>query len=93
MNGEDTTVELAVTTTPDIIRIEATPSTQNLFKYLIIVKKENRTSVQKTIQGIFHKITEPLENQPTYFPFPRCNTRANSNTTRRHHDVSVHVQT
>jgi hypothetical protein len=75
MNGEDTTGELAVATTPDIIRIEATPSAQNLSKYLIIVKKENRTSVQKTIHGIFHNITEPLENQPTYFPFPRCGGR------------------
>jgi hypothetical protein len=75
IKGEETTVELAVATTPDIIRIKATPSTQNLYKYLIIVKKENRTSVQKSIQGILHKITEPLENQPTYFPFPRCGGR------------------
>jgi hypothetical protein len=78
LDGEDTTVELAVTTTPDIICIEATPSSQSLHKYLVIVKKENRTSVQKTIQGIFNKITEPLENQPAHFPIPRCGGRETS---------------
>jgi hypothetical protein len=74
-DGEDTTVELAVATTPDILRIKATPSTQKLHKYLVVVKKEHREAVQKTIQGIFNKITEPLENQPVHFPQPRCGGR------------------
>jgi hypothetical protein len=77
MEGEDTTVELAVATTTDIIRIEATPSTRNLHKYLV-VKNENKAKVQKAIQGIFKQIAEPLENQPTHFPYPRCGGRENT---------------
>jgi hypothetical protein len=75
IDGDDTTVELAVATTPNIICIEATLSTQMLHKYLVIVQKEHRASVQKTIQGIFKKITESLQNQPAYFPHPRCGGR------------------
>jgi hypothetical protein len=75
IDGEDTTVELAVATTPNIIHIEATPSTWNLHKYLVVVKNQNKKSVQKTIQGIFNKIIEPLENQPPNFPHPRCGGR------------------
>jgi hypothetical protein len=75
IDGEDTTVELAVATTPDILRIEATPSTQKLHKYLVVVKKERREAVQKTIQGIFNKIIKPLDNQPAHFPKPRCGGR------------------
>jgi hypothetical protein len=78
MEGEDTTVELAVATTTDIIRIEATPSTRNLHKYLVVVKNENKAKVQKAIQGIFKQIAEPLENQPTHFPYPRCGGRENT---------------
>lgn len=72
IDGENTTVELAIATTPDIIRIEATPSTWNLHKYLVVVKNQHKAAVQKTVQGIFNKITEPLENQPPNFPHPRC---------------------
>jgi hypothetical protein len=70
IDGENTTVELALATTPDIIRIKATPSTWNLHKYLVIVKNEHKEKIQKQIQGIFGKITASLENQPTNFPRP-----------------------
>jgi hypothetical protein len=75
IDGEVTTVELALATTKNIIRIEATPSTWNLYKYLVVVNIKNKTSVQKAIQGIFRKITGPLENQPANFPVPRCGGR------------------
>lgn len=75
VDGETTTVELAIATTPEIIRIEATPSTWNLHKYLVIVKNENKESVQKTIKKIFGQIKNPLENQPANFPVPRCGGR------------------
>jgi hypothetical protein len=78
LDGEKTTVELAMATTKDIIRIEATPSTWNLHKYLVIVKNENKEAVQKTIRKIFGKIQDPLENQPANFPTPRCGGRENS---------------
>jgi hypothetical protein len=42
IDGEETTVELALAATNDIIKIKATPSTRNLHKYLVIVKTENR---------------------------------------------------
>jgi hypothetical protein len=77
IEGDDTTVELAMATTPEIIRIEATPSTWNLHKYLVVVRNHHKKSVFKTIQGIFNKITEPLENQPVNFPYPRCGGREN----------------
>jgi hypothetical protein len=48
IDEEHTTVELAIATTKDIIRIEATPSTWNLHKYLVIVKKrQTRTSPER----------------------------------------------
>jgi hypothetical protein len=72
INGENTTVELALATTENIIRIKVTPSTWNLHKYLVVIKKENKPAIQKTIQSIFHKIMNTLENQPTNFPTPRC---------------------
>jgi hypothetical protein len=72
IDGESTTVELAMATTKNIIRIEATPSTWNLHKYLVIVKIEKKNSVLKEIQQIFRQIEGPLENQPTNFPVPRC---------------------
>jgi hypothetical protein len=75
VDGEDTTVELAMATTKNILRIEATPSTWNLHKYLIIVKKEHKDSVQKFIRSLFRKITGTLENQPENFPLPRCGGR------------------
>jgi hypothetical protein len=75
IDGEATTVELAVATTPEIIRIEATPSTWNLHKYLVVVKNQHKATVQKIIQEIFSKITKPLENQPPNFPHPRCGGR------------------
>jgi hypothetical protein len=78
IDGENTTVELAVATTKDIIRIEATPSTWNLHKYLVVVENKNKATVQKAIQSIFRKISEPLENQPPNFPFPRCGGRENA---------------
>jgi hypothetical protein len=53
IDGESTTVELAMATTKNIIRIEATPSTWNLHKYLIIVKTDNKPCVLKEIQQIF----------------------------------------
>jgi hypothetical protein len=77
-------MELAVATTKDIIRIEATPSTWNLHKYLVVVENKNKTSVQKAIQSIFRKISEPLENQPPNFPFPRCGGRENVQTTEQY---------
>jgi hypothetical protein len=78
INGEITTVELALATTKNIIRMEATPSTWNLHKYLVVVKKDNKLSVQNAIQDIFRKITNPLENQPENFPIPRCGGRESS---------------
>jgi hypothetical protein len=75
IDGEITTVELALATTKNLIRMEATPSTWNLHKYLVVVKNEHKSSVQKAIQGIFRKITEPLEGQPENFPVPRCGGR------------------
>jgi hypothetical protein len=51
------------------------PSTWNLHKYLIIVKKEHKDSVQKFIRSIFKKITGTLENQPENFPIPKCGGR------------------
>jgi hypothetical protein len=47
IDGEETTVELALATTNEIIKIEATPSTRNLHKYLVIVK--TRTEEQLKI--------------------------------------------
>jgi hypothetical protein len=70
IDGETMTVELAMATTKDIIRIKATPSTWNLHKYLVIIKTENKSSVLKEIQQIFRQIVGPLENQPTNFPVP-----------------------
>jgi hypothetical protein len=75
IDGEETTVELALATTPSIIRIEATPSTWNIHKYLIIVKTTDKEAAQKDIRKIFGKITNPLENQPANFPVPRCGGR------------------
>jgi hypothetical protein len=72
LDNEETTVELALATTKDIIRIEATPSTWNLHKYLVIVQKENKEKVAKEIKKIFSKISGTLENQPKNFPTPRC---------------------
>jgi hypothetical protein len=65
-------------TTENIIRIEATPSTWNLHKYLVVVQTKNKESVQKSIKNIFNKIKGPLENQPTNFPVPRCGGRETS---------------
>jgi hypothetical protein len=75
LDGDKTTVELAVATTPHIIRIEATPSTWNLHKYLIIVAKQNKDEVQKSIKHIFNKIKGKLDKQPENFPIPRCGGR------------------
>jgi hypothetical protein len=72
IDGEETTVELAIATTKNIIRIEATPSTLSLHKYLVIVKSNQKENVMKEIQQIFRQIQGPLEKQPTNFPFPRC---------------------
>jgi hypothetical protein len=72
IDGELTTIELAMATTNNIIRIEATPSTWNLHKYLVIVNNDKKESVLKEIRRIFGQIKEPLENQPTNFPLPRC---------------------
>jgi hypothetical protein len=75
IDGEETTVELALATTPKIIRIKATPSTWNLYKYLVIVKTSDKEATQKEIRKIFGKIKNTLENQPTNFPVPRCGGR------------------
>jgi hypothetical protein len=83
IDGENTTVELAVATTKDIIRIKATPSTWNIHKYLVLVENKNKAAVQKAIQGIFRKISGPLENQPPNFPVPRCGGRENTSTTEQ----------
>jgi hypothetical protein len=72
LDGEKTTIELAMATTKNIIRIEATPSTWNLHKYLVIVNNDKKESVAREIRPIFGHIKEPLENQPANFPFPRC---------------------
>jgi hypothetical protein len=72
VDGESTTVELAMATTQNIIRIEATPSTWNLHKYLVVVKTDKKPSVLKAIQHIFRQIDGPLGNQPKNFPIPRC---------------------
>jgi hypothetical protein len=63
-------VELAMATTKNIIRLATTPSSWNLHKYLVIVKKEDKDDVTKEIQKIFNKIQGPLENQPPNFPVP-----------------------
>jgi hypothetical protein len=78
VKGETTTVELALATTPKIICIKATPSTHNLFKYLIVIKSSDKESVQRTIKKLFRQIQNPLENQPPNFPKPRCGGRENS---------------
>jgi N-acyl-D-aspartate/D-glutamate deacylase len=75
IDGEQTTVELALATTSDIIRIKATPSTWNLHKYLVIVANKNKDTVQKAIKQIFRKIEGKLENQPKNFPIPQCGGR------------------
>jgi hypothetical protein len=75
IDGEETTVELALATTPRILRIKATPSTWNIHKYLIIVKTTDKEAAQKDIRKIFGKISNPLENQPANFPVPRCGGR------------------
>jgi hypothetical protein len=49
IDGEQTTVELALATTENIIRIKATPSTWNLHKYLVIVTTDKKESVIKEI--------------------------------------------
>jgi hypothetical protein len=72
IDGQETTVELAMATTKNIIRLATTPSSWNLHKYLVIVHKENKDDVTTEIQKIFNKIQEPLENQPPNFPVPRC---------------------
>jgi hypothetical protein len=72
IDGEQTTVELAMATTENIIRIEATPSTWNLHKYLVIVTTDKKESVTKEIRRIFGQITATLKNQPPNFPIPRC---------------------
>jgi hypothetical protein len=72
IDGESTTVELAMATTKHIIRLEATPSTWNLHKYLVIVSNDKKSSVMKEIQQIFRQIEGPLPNQPPNFPVPRC---------------------
>jgi hypothetical protein len=72
-----------VATTKDIIRIKATPSTWNIHKYLVLVENKNKAAVQKAIQGIFRKISGPLENQPPNFPVPRCGGRENTSTTEQ----------
>jgi hypothetical protein len=72
IDGQQTTVELALATTKNIIRIEATPSTWNLHKYLVIVSKEHKETVQKAVKHIFNKIEGELENQPKNIPRPRC---------------------
>jgi Holliday junction resolvase RusA-like endonuclease len=72
LEGQTTTVELALATTANIIRIEATPSTWNLHKYLVVVSKDHKENVQKSIKHIFQKIDGTLENQPESFPRPRC---------------------
>jgi uncharacterized protein YeeX (DUF496 family) len=72
IDNEETTVELAMATTKNILRIEATPSTRNLHKYLVIVKNDTKDTVMTEIQKIFRQIQGPLENQPVNFPVPRC---------------------
>jgi hypothetical protein len=72
IDGESTTVELAMATTKHIIQLEATPSTWNLHKYLVIVLNDKKPSVMKEIQQIFRQIEGPLPNQPPNFPVPRC---------------------
>jgi hypothetical protein len=49
LDGEQTTVELAVATTKNIIRIKATPLTWNLHKYLVIVNNDKKESVLREI--------------------------------------------
>jgi hypothetical protein len=77
IEGRQTTVELALATTENIIRIKETSSTWNLHKYLIVVHNKNKESVQKSIKQIFNKIEGPLENQPSNFPVPQCGGREN----------------
>jgi hypothetical protein len=72
IDGETTTVELAMATTKHIIQLEATPSTWNLHKYLVIVSNNNKPSVMKEIQQIFRQIEGPLPNQPPNSPVPQC---------------------
>jgi hypothetical protein len=58
-------------TTKNILRIEATPSTWNLHKYLVIVNNKDKESVQNSIRQIFRKIDESaLKKQPENFPVP-----------------------
>lgn len=72
LDGEQTTVELAIAATKNIIRIEATPSTWNLHKYLVVADVKNKDTVQKEIKKIFGKIAVELKQQPPNFPYPRC---------------------
>jgi hypothetical protein len=81
IDNEKTTIKLAMATTPEIIRIEATPSSWNLHKYLVVVKKNDKETAQKKIQNIFGKIKHALENQPENFPLPRCGGRENYSQT------------
>jgi hypothetical protein len=83
IKGDNTTVELAMATTPEVIRIEATPLTWNLHKYLVVIRNHHKKLVFKTIQGIFNKITEPLENQLVNFPYPRCGGRENKESAEK----------
>jgi hypothetical protein len=73
---EDTTVKLALATTKDIIRIEATPLTWNLFKYLVIVNVDKKEKVMRDIKKIFGLINKPLDKQPKNFPIPQCGGRS-----------------
>jgi hypothetical protein len=89
IDGEITTVELALATTPNIIRIEATPSTWNLYKYLVVVKTSDKATVQQTIKKLFAQIKNPLENQPPNFPKPRCGGRETSSESDQNQQMDM----
>jgi hypothetical protein len=80
-------------TTPEIIRIEATPSSWNLHKYLVVVKNNDKETAQKKIRNIFGKIQNALENQPENFPLPRCGGRENYNQTQTNEYVDPTLST
>jgi hypothetical protein len=69
LEGQTMTVDLAMATTENIIRIEATPSTWNLHKYLVIVQNKHKESVQKSIKKIWPvgKSTQELPGTPLWW--------------------------
>lgn len=69
IEGESTTVELALATMNEIIRIEATPSTWNLYKYLVIVENKNKSTVQKQSSTFLQRSPDHWRTNQQTFQF------------------------